>query len=565
MWLMSVWSSNTNAVLTDQCQALGNVTVNLEVTEDLVTFGDGGFSLQLNTYPLSGDNRITVLGKTLDWIQFVFQVNNIYGPNTAAFQWQAFALTATPGWPQGQPQGTSDFHQPIPGAVGDLGFHQPSPVITSVPRNRLPKGSNLTIALITDPSTHVVTQANFTIQLPGQQPVSLQPPLNFPAVVPFRFVGTNNPPGVTTAQFPISGFQVNLVGPDGSNATFTSGAGVLSYSVPEGSSLSVQNGPVGAACGQYQFAFTGETSNILYGPVTSPRFPLVGQPPTLSQSFGIFRGAQTFSAVRAITPSGEVTSTDAVYVIRQDGTLWLEQAPFGPGNSTQVDANAIACSAVDANTVFVVGSDGNLWREHAPFGRGHIPPKREPVDPVDGNAVGCSAANAATVYVLDSDRNLWIESAPFPTIPAERQGVASVGSAPVGCSAVDDDTAYVVDDGGNVWLVKTLVTFPGPPKPILVDGSAVGCSAVDASTVYVLGNDGNLWSTPAPFGQVANPNRTLVATNVVGCSAVDANKVYVLDRDGNLWLEQAPFPPKQVDSNVMLQPVPVHGLVRLPI
>ena len=48
------------------------------------------------------------------------------------------------------------------------------------------------------------------------------------------------------AQFPIGGFQVNVFGPDNdSNATFTSGAGELAYSVPLGSSLSVQNGGVG--------------------------------------------------------------------------------------------------------------------------------------------------------------------------------------------------------------------------------------------------------------------------------------------------------------------------------
>ena len=554
---MSVWSSQSNAVLTGQSQALGDVTVSLAVTEDLVTDGDGGFTLQLNTYPVPGPG-ITILGKTLNWIQFVLDVDNmISGPNVAAFHWQAFALGAT-GWPQGQPVGTSDPAQPIPP------FNQGNPKITDVPKNRLPKGSNLTIALITDKTTHVVTQAKFTVQLPGAEPLSKT--LSFPASVPFNFITTGTPGKPIDAQFPISGFQVNLVGPDNlSNANFTSGAGVLSYSVPEGSSLSVQNGG--------QNPLTGETSNILYGPVVRPRFPLAGQPPTLSQSFGLFRGAQTFSAVRAITPSGQMTSTDAVYVIRSDGTLWLEQAPFGPENSTQVDANATACSAVDADTVYVVGSDGNLWLEHAPFGHGHIPPKRQPVDPLDANAVACSAANAATVYVLGRDGNLWIENAPFPTIPADRQGVFHP-NAVVGCSAVNDETAYVVDDGGNVWLVQTLVTFPGSPKPIWVDARAVGCSAVDFHTVYVLGNDGTLWWTPDPFGQVdskgqiSNPNRLPVDINVVGCSAVDINKVYVLDRDGNLWLEQGPFGPGNirpkpilVDSNVMVQPGSSHGLV----
>ena len=51
---MTTWSSGTNAVLIDNCQALGDVTVTLAVTEDLVTVNDGGFSLQLNAYPKPG-------------------------------------------------------------------------------------------------------------------------------------------------------------------------------------------------------------------------------------------------------------------------------------------------------------------------------------------------------------------------------------------------------------------------------------------------------------------------------------------------------------------------------
>jgi hypothetical protein len=536
---MSVWSSNTNAVLNNQCQALSDVTVNLEVTEDLVTDGDGGFTMQLNAYPMAG---VTCVGLPMDWIQYCLYVNNAYGPNTAAFQWQAWSLESTAWSSEGEPQNMSAGPtQPVP--WHDKPYKQPNAVFGNVPNNRLPKGSNLTIALSTDKNTHAVTSATFTVQLPGAQPMSVT--VDFPAVVPFTF--TTGASGSATAQFPLGGFQVNLVGPDNlAYASFIAGAGELSYSVPEGSSLFVQSGPVGTACGQYSGSVTGEMGNMLYGPVASARFPLVGQPPTLFQTFGLFRGAKTFSAV----------SADAVYVIDSDGTLWLEQAPFGPGNRTQVDANAIACSAVDVNTVYVVGSDGKLWLEHAPFGQGNIPPKREPVDPADGNAVRCSAVNRATVYVLDSDGNLWLENAPFPTIPADRTEIA----AAVDCSAVDANTVYLVDDAGNAWLKQTFPT--GSPPPTQIDARAVGCSAVDAKTVYILGSDGTLWLTPAPFGQVANPNRTEVDNNVVGCSAVDANTVYVLDRDGSLWLEHGPFDHgTPVDANVMVQPGSSHGLV----
>jgi hypothetical protein len=310
MWVMNIRSSASNAVLTgpNPSQPLGDVTVNLEVTEDLVTVGDGGFTLQLNAYPIPGP-LTKIVGLQLNLLQFTLYVSNVYGNNTAAFQWQAWSSGATT-FSQGQPQKTTQADQPVP--PFPAAYTQPNPVITQVPNNRLPKGSNLTIKLTTNPSTNLVTQADFTVQVAGQQPVPLFPPLRFPPVIPFTFTNAppgNGQPGVTTAQFPINGFQVNLVGQGNcANANFISGAGVLSYSVREGSSLSVQDGfPVPAGiC---------ETSNILYGPVASPRFPIVGQPPILFQSFSLFRGAKT----------------------------WLEQAPFGPGHSTPVDGNAIAC------------------------------------------------------------------------------------------------------------------------------------------------------------------------------------------------------------------------------
>jgi hypothetical protein len=123
------------------------------------------------------------VGKTLNWIQFVIHVDN----NTAKFLWQAWAIGAT-AQPT-DPQFTSDPQQVIPPFPQP---DQPNGVFATVPNNRLPKGSNLTIELITDPNTHVVTQANFTIQLPGQQPVSVQPPLNFPASI--KFVDKQNHP-----------------------------------------------------------------------------------------------------------------------------------------------------------------------------------------------------------------------------------------------------------------------------------------------------------------------------------------------------------------------------------
>lgn len=295
------FSGGSNAVLVNNCQNLQNLTVTLQVTQDLITLGDTGFSLQLNCYPPPG---VTSVGLTLNWIQYTLYVSN----NTGAFQWQAWALGAT-GWPQGQPQGTTQSQQPVPP------FSQPNAVIATVPSNRLPAGSSLTIALTTAPSSQRVTAATFTVQLAGAAAKSVT--LDFPASVPFNFV--TGAPGVPVdAQFPIAGFQVDLVGPGNlATAAFTSGAGEITYSVSSGSGLSVQNGGVGTACGQYTGALTGENSNVVYGDVTPSSGATVRQPFSVPVATNV-------SSFQPVQPGNM-----AIYVLGSDGNLWFETGPFG--------------------------------------------------------------------------------------------------------------------------------------------------------------------------------------------------------------------------------------------
>jgi hypothetical protein len=49
------YSSNNNAVLIDGCNNLQNLSVLLEVTEDISTTAGSGWSLQLNCYPPAGE------------------------------------------------------------------------------------------------------------------------------------------------------------------------------------------------------------------------------------------------------------------------------------------------------------------------------------------------------------------------------------------------------------------------------------------------------------------------------------------------------------------------------
>jgi hypothetical protein len=245
-----IFLSSNNAVLIDNCKSLQNLTVRLEVTEDLIPLGNAGFSLQLNTYPQLGNE---CQGQTLNWFQYAIVIQA-----AGAFWGIEYWALGSHEWPPGYtPNPNTTPSQPV---VLNL---PPDSLFGFLPSNQLPAGSVIEITLSTDSSANV-TNATFIINMPDGYTSS--------GFITF-------PEG---ALYPICGFQVNLVGPGGgSPCTFTSGAGVLTYSVSPGT-LSVQDGPVGAACGEYSGAITGETSNAVYGDVTPSAGSTVSQTLTIT-------------------------------------------------------------------------------------------------------------------------------------------------------------------------------------------------------------------------------------------------------------------------------------------
>jgi hypothetical protein len=259
-----VLSGSNNVVLVDNCKSLSNLTVQLQVTEDLVTLEDLGFSLQLNSYPQIG--AITpnstpgttfpgdVVGQ-LWWFQYLLIVagNRIsfeiqYWANAKSFQ------TGGPGgippeirWPAGytpDPPDTSPWLPVFPKVSigGD--------VVGFTSSNKVPAGSVLTIQLATDSSANV-TGATFSITDPGGNVQSA-------STHPWQhYAGQTEPSNY--ALFPIYGFQADLVSAPNLACTFTSGAGTLTYSVSPGI-LSVQTGNT---CGGAQPG-TAENSNVVY-------------------------------------------------------------------------------------------------------------------------------------------------------------------------------------------------------------------------------------------------------------------------------------------------------------
>lgn len=229
------YASNNNAVLIDGCQNLENLSVLLEVTEDIATTDGNGWSLQLNCYPPAGEYCQTSQVNVFQYIVIV------QGGNLAYYiQYWAGGVS---GWPSGYtPQpGTSPW---LPCWANDYGT---APIFASINGDTLPRQSKLQIALGTNSGG--VTSVTFTYTDPDGN--------DHPAVF--------NPPAV----HPIVAFELNFVGPPGGTANFTQGLtnsrGIIYYSISSGQ-LSVQNGGPGAACGEQGY-FTAETSNMSYSDI----------------------------------------------------------------------------------------------------------------------------------------------------------------------------------------------------------------------------------------------------------------------------------------------------------
>ncbi|HWA93207.1 MAG TPA: hypothetical protein VG844_01300 [Terracidiphilus sp.] len=261
-------SGSNNSILVNGCKNLENLTVTLQVTEDLITVGDKGFSLQLNSYPQptaitpNSTPETTFPGKVvgqLNWFQYLIIVANKH----VSFEIQYWASaksfqTGGPGgnppeirWPPGytpNPADTSPWlpvfpHTAISGTV-----------VGSRSSNKVLAGSRIAIKLATD-SNGNVTGATFSITDPNGSvhSVSTQPWQHY--------AGQSEP--ANYALFPIYGFQADVVSAPGLTCTFSSGAGTLTYSVSPGA-LSVQSSNT---CGGSQPG-TAETSNTVYDQVT---------------------------------------------------------------------------------------------------------------------------------------------------------------------------------------------------------------------------------------------------------------------------------------------------------
>ncbi len=239
-----------------------------------------------------------------------------------------------------------------------------------------------------------------------------------------------------------------------------------------------------------------------------------------------------------------------LYVLSQDGNLWLEHGEAGyrglfasvPPPRELVDQNVRGFQAIDANNVFVLGTDGNLWLEHSVNGKfGANPPPREQVD---GSVAAFQAVNATQVYVLAEDGNLWLEHGDngiFGQVPPPRE---QVDGDVIAFAALPGDwfTCFVLGADHSLWIEHSVNGIFGqvPPPRELIDRDVAAFQPLSYDDVFVLGTDQNLWfehSVNDKFGGQVPPPREQVDGDVMTFQAFGPTVIFVLGSDGNLWYE----------------------------
>jgi hypothetical protein len=242
-------AGNSNYYIYSNGDALLNVTVTVDITEDLVS--DIGFGLQLNAY--SNANALSA------WQQFFFSLQSSSGLITGGAPYNLYGIIET--WPIS----TAGFGGDPTGP--DLINDQPLLLTQSTPR--FLAGYKVTISLGNEANGNV-RYVTFTVldqngnQVGYKRVDILTLPLHH-----------SNTPVTETDLAPILAFQFNIVGPiNGEQTNFSSGAGTITYSASN--ELTVQSGLPGGLDSDWH---TSENGNSLYG--TLPQ----GQSTTFTQLF----------------------------------------------------------------------------------------------------------------------------------------------------------------------------------------------------------------------------------------------------------------------------------------
>ena len=241
--------SNSNYILYSSCKPLIDLSITVNVTQDIVwqsASGDTkGFSFQLNAY--SPKNELSA------WQQYCIALFDIVGLSGGAL------IGSVDNWPVSGPNIINDS------------FYMASTPSTKM----IPAGYQLKISLQND------TTGNIT----GVTYVVTDDQGNTRANVTKTLTSIS---GVTSADLaPIVAFELNLVGPiNGESAVLSSGAGTIVYT--SSSELTVLN--YEPSCTESGYV-TGETANSFYGVLSATPSTIFTQSFHVSTELPMFRKA----------------------------------------------------------------------------------------------------------------------------------------------------------------------------------------------------------------------------------------------------------------------------------
>lgn len=274
---------NLNYLIYSNCQPLQNPTATIALSSPM-NAGPGGFDFQFNANSLAtpaNPNGATLSGQPshMGWQQYIINVRAGAAANTTEVSgfiepWPSFDPNVSNG---------SDL-------VNTSGLPLPLVTLTQTPTPTLPAGTQLSITLVTDPTTLAVTDLTFGITLPPGTPTDPTADPTYFNDTPIPLVGLArdgtlcgnpaqmNPPDprfcpnpaagpgtVTTADLtPVTSFQLDFAG-----FVMNSAAGTITYTASSATPLfpvppSAQNTgfPFVPTCSVG--AITAESSNVVY-------------------------------------------------------------------------------------------------------------------------------------------------------------------------------------------------------------------------------------------------------------------------------------------------------------
>jgi len=517
---------NSNYVLYSECNPVTDLSVTIEITQNIV--GEGGFSFQLN-----GNS-----------------------PVGALVSWQQYVISFAPPDPPMQPKPT------LSASINNWGapFIEPPPFFTFPGTSpTLPAGYQLTISLSNDASGNI-TGVTFTV-VDNQGNVTSQ---------------VNPLPANPVA--PINSFQFVLVGiTNAENNYLTTGAGTIIYTatspltaVSKEPSCSIPNG-------------TAEQSNSVYGELPDSASTYVVQsfstsvPPTYTPGgrFAVSRQIGLDQTnLYAVSRSGQLD----VFSVRDQGR-WSFVSRLGIPGLLRPDAAVAATEQFGANNqtdVFVMGQAGfdgggqrKLWMFSA-TGSGGWSAAQEISQgsyKPDGNLAVSREFGFDKTYLFLVDTTGAVNAFSAQGAGGWSQNpqlISSVKFAPEGAplaasqrlGVANQTDLFVVDNNGqlNVFSIANGGNWTGPtaigPKGIFPQDAHIAVSqqfgVANQTGVFVVDNNGELnvfsvvgagnWSQGVKIGPAnfAIPGAPVAASQQFGAN--NQTDVFLVDKTGTLYL-----------------------------